>query len=106
MTERKRISIAAKPRKEFTVDLVGQEILVKAPKSATAIAFSAAIEAAGENGAALLEEVKGFLKLILTKKDATKTIHRLEDPNDDLDVSEVMELVKGIMEEATGDPTT
>lgn len=106
MATKKRLSITADPREEFTVDLVGKEYLAKAPKGALGVKLGEQVKAADNDPQKLWELVMDYLVIIFGKKQSTAIEKRLMSPEDDLDIPHVMKLVELMTEEATGDPTT
>ena len=101
-----RIVIEAAPREPVPVSLVGEEYLVTAPKSTIALALAARVKEAGEDGGKIRAEIDSWVRLAFGKKQASKVIARLDDGEDDLDLSHVMSLMQQLAEASTGDPTT
>lgn len=101
-----RIVINAKPRKPATVSLVDEEYLVTPPKSTIALALAARAKAAGDDGEKVRAELDGWVGLAFGKKQAAKVQARLDDPDDDLDLPHIMELMQALAAAATPDPTS
>lgn len=102
----KRIVIDAGDSTDIPVQLVGVEYLVNPPKSTVAIALAQRIKDAGEDPGQLLEELHGWVRAAFGKKQGKAIIERLSDPEDQLDIPHIVQLMQKITEVATGDPTT
>lgn len=102
----KRISISATPREPITLDLIGVEYLVSPPKSTVAIALAERAQGAGNDPAALLAELKTWVKAAFGTKQATSVIKRLDDPSDDLDLPHILDLMTQLVEIGTPNPTS
>lgn len=101
-----RIIIEADSREPFPVSLVGHEYLVTPPKSTIALALAARAKEAGEDGGKIREELDGWVRLAFGTKQARSVIERLDDPEDDLDLPHIMQLMQKLSEAATSDPTS
>lgn len=102
----RRIQILAKPTEQITVDLIGKEYVVKTPKSTLGLAIAEAGKNAGDDPTALLERVNDWIVAAFGEKNGKAVIARLQSPKDELDLPHVMELMRQLTEEVTGDPTT
>lgn len=101
-----RIVINAAEREEHTVSLVGVEYLVKAPKSTIALALAQRFSQAGEDVSKLVVELDIWIVAAFGKKQAAKVKSRLDDPSDELDIPQIVELMQKLVEVATGDPSS
>ena len=101
----KRITIAAEPREKITVDLIGVEYVLRPFKSAIAMNIAKQAQDAGEDQAKMLEMIDDTINLIFGPRQA-KAIHkRLNDAEDDLDISHIFDLVKQLTEASTETPS-
>ncbi len=101
-----RIVVAAKPRKPIPAELVGVDYLVTPPKSTIAIAIAERAKGAENDPSILMAELNTWITLAFGKTQAKKVIARLNDPADDLDVPDVMELMQKIAEAVTPNPSS
>ncbi len=103
----RRISIAAAPREDITVDLVGKEYLVKPPKAMLGLAIAEAGKNAAEDPNAIVHAMHDWIISAFGPKEGKKVIARLNAADDDLDLPEIMELMQKLTgDEGTPDPTT
>lgn len=102
----KRIVIAATPREPISVDLIGTEYLVTPPKTTVAIALAERVQAAGQDIKVVREETDLWVNLAFGAKQGKKVIARLDDPEDDLDIPHIMDLMQKLAEAGTENPTT
>lgn len=58
------------------------------------------------DAAEFIENTDLLIKTIFTKSDAAKIRERLIDPDDDLDITEIMEQFGKLVEQSSGNPTT
>lgn len=101
-----RIIIAAKPRKPISVDFVGVEYFVTPPKSALAIALAERAHKADSNPGALMSELENWVRIAFGKNQGGKVLARLQDPEDDLDMPDIMELIQKLSEAVTPNPSS
>lgn len=106
-----RIDIEAEPREDVQVKLVGTEYLVKPPKGSTAINMAKqAAEAEKDDSASSsvksFELIEDWINRAFGKNQAKKIHARLNDPDDELDIPHIMQLVNKLSEITTGNPTT
>ena len=87
----------------FVLD--GTEYVIQAPKNAQ-LAFLSASAAASRNTNDRVAAILDFLEAALVSPGDEMLRHRLLDPNDDLDLEDVMEIIEWAMEEWTGRPPT
>ena len=103
----RRIQILAKPAQQITVDLIGKEYLVKPPKATLGLAIAEAGNNTATGGVTnMLDRVNDWIIAAFGEKNGKAVIARLNNPKDDLDLPHVMELMRQLTEEVTGDPTT
>lgn len=106
MANSPRIVVAAKPRKPIPVELVGTDYVITPPKSTIAIAIAERAKGADNDPAALMAELNNWITIAFGKTQAKKVIARLNDANDDLDVTDVMELMQKVAEAVTPNPSS
>ena len=89
------IVINATPSKLYDVELVGQDYKVRAPKMAVlaVVARTVGAKKKGKTGADTLKHLEDLVK-IMFKADADKVLKRLEDPEDELDYQQIMDLIR------------
>lgn len=102
-----KINIEGTARKQMTVTLVGKVYNVYVPKTAVALKFAGKMEEFEKDPAKAANDLDMLYRAIFTPADYTKIQKRLEDPKDNLDLEELVELMGALLEEAAeGDPTT
>lgn len=99
------IVIKGKARKTLTVDLVGVEYKVRVPKSAIALVLAKDMKEAGDDPEALQVAMGRWARVLFGKENGNKIMKRMTDPEDDVDIDDLGEVIKQIME-TTGNPTT
>lgn len=95
----------AKRRREaviFTLD--DREFSFNPPKSAAML--MPVIDAEGTDDRVMLKASFDWLGSGLSEEDTAFILSRLRDPEDDLDIDMVGELIRGLSEEIAGRPTT
>lgn len=100
------ITIPGKTRKSITVDLVGTEYKVRPPKAAVAIFLSQALKDSGDDAEKLIEGLSKWCHVLFGKETGAEVIKRLKSPSDDLDISDLTDLITAVMEDAGENPTT
>jgi len=100
------ITIPGKPRKSVTVELVGTEYKVRPPKSAVAIFLSQALKDSDEDAEKILVGLEKWCRVLFGKETGAEVIARLKNPADNLDISDLTELISAVMEEAGENPPT
>lgn len=100
------ITIPGKTRKSITVDLVGTEYKVRPPKSAVVIFLSQALKDSGDDAEKLIEGLSKWCHVLFGKETGAEVIKRLKSPSDDLDISDLTDLITVVMEDAGENPTT
>lgn len=100
------ITIPGKARKSITVELVGTEYKVRPPKSAVAIFLSQALKDSGDDAEKMIERLAKWCHVLFGKETGAEVIKRLKSPTDDLDISDLTDLITAVMEDAGENPTT
>jgi hypothetical protein len=100
------ITIPGKTRKSIDIELVGIEYTVRPPKASVAVFLSQALKDAGEDAEKLLDGLEKWNLVLFGKEIGPKVTERLKDPDDDLDIPDVVELISAVMETSGENPTT
>lgn len=100
------ITIPGKTRKSITVELVGTEYMVRPPKASIAIFLSQALKDSGDDAERLIEGLSKWCRVLFGKETGAEVIQRLKNPADDLDISDLTDLITAVMEDAGENPTT
>ena len=100
------ITIPGKTRKSIDIELVGTEYTVRPPKASVAVFLSQALKDAGEDAEKLLDGLEKWNLVLFGKEIGPKVTERLRDPDDDLDIPDVVELISAVMETSGENPTT
>lgn len=100
------ITIPGKTRKSIDIELVGTEYTVRPPKASVAVFLSQALKDAGEDAEKLLDGLEKWNLVLFGKEIGPKVTERLKDPDDDLDIPDVVELISSVMETSGENPTT
>lgn len=100
------ITIPGKARKSIDIELVGTEYTVRPPKASVAVFLSQALKDAGEDAEKLLDGLEKWNLVLFGKEIGPKVTERLKDPDDDLDIPDVVELISAVMEASGENPTT
>lgn len=100
------ITIPGKTRKSITVELVGTEYRVRPPKASIAIFLSQALKDSGDDAERLIEGLSKWCHVLFGKETGAEVIQRLKNPADDLDISDLTDLITAVMEDAGENPTT
>ena len=100
------ITIPGKTRKSIDIELVGTEYTVRPPKASVAVFLSQALKDAGEDAEKLLDGLEKWNLVLFGKEIGPKVTGRLKDPDDDLDIPDVVELISAVMETSGENPTT
>ena len=100
------ITIPGKTRKSIDIELVGTEYTVRPPKASVAVFLSQALKDAGEDVEKLLDGLEKWNLVLFGKEIGPKVTERLKDPDDDLDIPDVVELISAVMEASGENPTT
>ncbi len=104
----KRIEIAAQPRENITVSLVGVEYVITPPKGSLGLRLAKkAKEAENEkDNISMWDEIMGWVRAGFGAKQTKKIQERLDDPDDDLDIEHITTLMEKIIEATTDNPTS
>jgi hypothetical protein len=102
----KRISIAPRLVEQITVDLAGKEYVVPTPKAAIGLMMAERMSASGDDGTKVLRELETWILATFGPKQGPKVFARLADPDDGLDIQQIVEMIQKITEESTPNPTT
>ena len=100
------ITIPGKTRKSIDIELVGTEYTVRPPKASVAVFLSQALKDAGEDAEKRLDGLEKWNLVLFGKEIGPKVTERLKDPDDDLDIPDVVELISAVMETSGENPTT
>jgi hypothetical protein len=100
------IDIPGTKRVPFNVTLVGIGYRALPPKALISVAMGKKLQAAGSDIDKIISELEGWLSSIFGRKVSPDIMARLQDPDDDIDLKDIMELIKKLSEQATGNPTT
>lgn len=94
-------------RKPLTVELVGTNYSMTPPKAALAIEMAADIDATKKKKPnEVMDTLYEWLAMCMSAEDLEAIKLRLKDPNDDLDIPQVTELLSAVMERITNNPPT
>ena len=99
------IVIKGKAPKTLTVDLVGVEYKARVPKAAIALVLAKDIQSAGDDPEALQTSLARWTRVLFGKETGNEVMARLRDPEDNVDIDDLAEVIKAVME-ANGNPTT
>lgn len=100
------VDIPAEPRSGFTVRLVGKEYLANPPKAALAVSLLHQVKAANNDPDELMKVMHAWLEMTFGTDTADAIMARLQDPNDQIDIPHIAQLMRLLMEKVTGNPTT
>lgn len=100
------ITIPGKPRKSITVELVGTEYRVRPPKASVAIFLSQTLKDSGDDAEKLIEGLAKWCRVLFGKETGAEVVKRLKNPADDLDITDLTDLISAVMEEAGENPPT
>jgi hypothetical protein len=100
------IVIQGKPRKTLTVDLVGEEYKVRVPKASIAVFLAKDLQSSGDDPEALQESLGRWARVLFGKENGAKVIERMKSPADDLDITDLVDLITAVMGAGGGNPTT
>lgn len=100
------IVIKGKPRKTLTVDLVGEEYKVRVPKASIAVFLAKDLQSSGDDPEALQESLGRWARVLFGKENGAKVVERMKSPADDLDITDLVDLITAVMEAGGGNPTT
>lgn len=100
------ITIPGKTRKSVTVELVGTEYKVRPPKASVAIFLSQALKDSDDDAEKLLAGLSKWCHVLFGKETGAEVVKRLKSPADDLDITDLTDLISAVMEEAGENPPT
>lgn len=98
------LNIPVEPRKNIDVILGDKHYSCRPPKAATAMRLVKGLDTSDID--ATLAVLKKWLAHAFGPDQAKAIIGRLNDDNDDLDISHIVDLMTQTMASATGNPTT
>jgi hypothetical protein len=103
-----RIEIDYVPVEPMTVRLIGVEYILNPPKAAFGVALAerAAAMDRDKDGMLMWAEIWQWVERAAGKKQSRAIKARLDDPDDNLDIKHVTELMKRVMAEASKNPTS
>jgi hypothetical protein len=101
-----RIVIPVRSRETIPVELGGKDYLVKAPKGAMAIVIGKQLQEADSDIEKMMEALSSWMLMAFGAKQAAKVEARLQDPDDDLDLPDIMLLIEKLTEAVTANPTS
>ena len=105
MATTQRLVIEATPAVTVTVSLVGVEYVIPVPKTTLGLIVAERMQAAKDDPTRLMEELKSWVVSTFGKKQGQKVWDRLFDPEDQLDISHVSDLLRQLTEVGVN-PTT
>lgn len=100
------IQISIAPPKPITVDLGGTRYTVRPIKGALGIALGQRMQSVQGDAGKLRETIEHVVQIMFGKTVAPKVLARLDDPEDALDFTHILELMNALVERSTGSPTT
>ena len=93
-------------RDPVDVNLVGVQYTVTPPKGIIALKFAKTAQNASKDPDKLIDSLVEWLNIAFDEKTAKEIENRLYEPNDDLDISHIIQLIQKLTEIVTGNPTT
>lgn len=111
LTNRKKpadFQVKASQRKTMQVDLVGVTYQIRIPKTYAMLRFAALSQTTDDmDMSAMVEAMNAWIKQAFGKEGTEQVHERLGDPDDDLDIDHIMQLMEAVAEaSAPGNPTT
>jgi hypothetical protein len=100
------IEIAADARKPITVDLVGVRYTLMPPKSAYSLRMAMRAQGAGEDVMQLINILDDWCAAAFGRTVASEVLARLDNADDLLDYSHLMQLMAKTAEIGTANPTS
>ena len=100
------IQISIDPPKPITVDLGGTRYTVRPIKGALGIALGQRRQSVEGDAGKLRETIEHIVQMVFGNSEAPEVLARLDDPEDALDFTHIMELMNALVERSTGSPTT
>lgn len=105
MAQTQRIVISARPAVNVTVDLIGTEYVIPAPKTTVGLIIAERMQAANDDPKILMAELKDWIEGTFGEKHVEEIWARLFDPKDPLDIPDVADLIRQLSE-LGANPTT
>lgn len=106
MPATKRIVIAPRVVEQVTVDLAGKDYVIDAPKASLGLLMAERMQDAGDDGNKVMEELRGYIDITFGPKQSAKVWARLTNPEDGLDIPQIVDFVTKLAEISTPNPTT
>lgn len=100
------INISAQAPLPIKVTLVGEEYEVRPIKGAIGIQMAQRFGKNTENPAELVKSIDALIGMIFGKSAKKTILARLNDAEDLLDFTHIIELVQALMENQSGNPST
>lgn len=101
MAQTKRLVIEAQPATTVTVDLVGKEYVIDAPKTTSGLIVAERMQEAKDDPQLLMVELRNWVDATFGEKQGAKVWARLFDPKDQLDIPHISELIQQLTEAGT-----
>jgi hypothetical protein len=99
------ITASRDKKKPHNVLLVGVPYKALPMKALVAVEMGKRLEAADKDMDQVIVALTGWMAAIFGRTQAPQIMARLKDPNDDLDLPDVMEVIKALSKKATKNPT-
>jgi hypothetical protein len=99
------ITIDAEPKKKVNIKLIGQNYSVNMPKASLAIRITQQARSA-DQGEKAFESLNTWMDAAFGARQVAAVRKRLDDPDDDLDLDHIMQLMNALLEAGSGNPTT
>lgn len=101
------INIQANPVKVLPIKLVGQDYEITPPKAALAMRMAVESKLFEEDPGKMIDVLNAWVSKAFGPKVAAKVQKRIEDEDDLLDITHIMQLMEKVTEaQLEGDPTT
>jgi hypothetical protein len=95
-----------KTQKPFNVTLVGEQYRALPMKAFVAVDMAKKMGNIGDDTAKLEDMILNWMKAIFGRTQAPLIVERLKTPGDDLDLADIMDLIKALSQKATKNPTS
>jgi hypothetical protein len=100
-----RIEGVRKNIKPFNVELVGVQYRALPMKALVAVSMGKKMQEQGNDINKLMESLGTWVNALFGRKNGPAIMERLTDPADELDLPDVMEVIKQMTKKATANPT-
>lgn len=100
------IEIAVEPPKPLKVNFGGEIYTVRPIKGSLGISLGSQMKGVKGDTEKLQKALKRIVDIMFGPTDGAVIMARLDDQEDDLDFTHVMELLNKLVEKSTGNPTT